>query len=127
MTSLTQDIKGKLSNLNVLEKIIAINLVVFVIGLIFKNGFSWLELPSDFSDFILKPWSIITYAFLHGDFWHIVFNMLWLYFIGRMFLNLFSAKMALNIYFLGAIFGGLLFMLCYFRGLYLKLMYTKFL
>jgi len=113
MTSLTQDIKGKISNLNVLEKIIAINLVVFVIGLIFKNGFSWLELPSDFSDFILKPWSIVTYAFLHGDFWHIVFNMLWLYFIGRMFLNLFSAKMALNIYFLGAIFGGLLFMLCY--------------
>jgi hypothetical protein len=39
--------------------------------------------------------------------------MLWLYVIGRMFLNLFSPKMALNIYFLGAIFGGLLFVLCY--------------
>jgi len=113
MTSLSQDIKDKLSNLNVLEKIIAINIIVFVIGLIFKNGFSWFELPSNFSDFIIKPWSIITYAFLHGDFWHILFNMLWLYFIGRMFLNLFSAKMALNIYFLGAIFGGLLYMLCY--------------
>ncbi|WP_034046132.1 rhomboid family protein [Wocania ichthyoenteri] len=113
MTSLSQDIKHKLSNLNVLEKIIAINVVVFAIGLIFKNGLSWFELPSDFSDFILKPWSIITYAFLHGDFFHILFNMLWLYFIGRMFLNLFSAKMALNIYFLGAISGGLLYMLCY--------------
>lgn len=113
MTSLSQDIKHKLSNLNVLEKIIAINVIVFAIGLIFKSGFSWFELPSDFSDFILKPWSIITYAFLHGDFFHILFNMLWLYFIGRMFLNLFSAKMALNIYFLGAISGGLLYMLCY--------------
>jgi membrane associated rhomboid family serine protease len=74
---------------------------------------SWLELPSDFSDFILQPWTIITYAFLHYDFMHILFNMLWLYFLGRMFLNLFSPKMALNIYFLGAISGGLLFMLCY--------------
>lgn len=113
MASLSQDIKDKLSNLNVLEKIIAINVVIFVIGLILRNSFSWFELPSDFSNFIVKPWTIITYAFLHADFFHILFNMLWLYFIGRMFLNLFSAKMALNIYFLGAIFGGLLFMLCY--------------
>ncbi len=113
MTSLSQDIKDKLSNLNVLEKIIAINVVVFLVGLVLKTGFSWFELPSNFSDFIVKPWSIITYAFLHGDLWHILFNMLWLYFIGRMFLNLFSSKMALNIYFLGAISGGLLYMICY--------------
>ncbi|WOD42718.1 rhomboid family intramembrane serine protease [Hwangdonia lutea] len=113
MTSFSQDIKNKLSNLNALDKIIAVNLVVFVIGLIFKNGLTWFELPSDFTDFIVKPWSIITYAFLHGDFFHILFNMLWLYFIGRMFLNLFSTKMALNVYFLGAISGGFLFMLGY--------------
>lgn len=113
MTSLNQDIKDKLSNLNVLEKIIAVNVVVFLLSFIIKPFVSWLELPSDFSDFILQPWTIITYAFLHYDFIHILFNMLWLYFLGRMFLNLFSPKMALNIYFLGAISGGLLFMLCY--------------
>ena len=113
MTSLTQDIKDKLSNLNVLEKIIAINVVIFVLSLIAKPYLNWLELPSDFFDFIVKPWAIITYAFLHYDFLHMLFNMLWLYFLGRMFLNLFSPKMALNIYFLGAISGGLLFMLCY--------------
>ena len=121
MTSFSQDIKNKLSNLNVLEKIIAINVVVFAIGYILTKTLSlpnetslkWIELPSNFSDFILKPWAIITYGFTHYDFWHILFNMLWLYFIGRMFLNLFSAKMALNIYFLGAISGGLLFMLGY--------------
>ncbi|MCF7567743.1 rhomboid family intramembrane serine protease [Sabulilitoribacter arenilitoris] len=113
MTPLSQDIKSKLSRLNVLEKIIAINVVVFVIGLILRTSFSWFELPGDLSDFILKPWSIITYAFLHGDFWHIFLNMLVLYFVGRMFLNLFSAKMALNIYLLGAISGGVLYMLCF--------------
>ncbi|MBP0904374.1 rhomboid family intramembrane serine protease [Mariniflexile gromovii] len=109
--SLTNDIKFKLANLNVLEKLIAVNLVVYILGL-FLN-LNWFELPSNLSNFITKPWAIITYAFVHYDFLHILFNMLWLYVIGRMFLNLFSAKMALNIYFLGAMSGGLLFMLCY--------------
>jgi membrane associated rhomboid family serine protease len=109
--SLTNDIKYKLSHLNVLEKIIAVNLVVYILALLIN--LNWFELPSDLGNFIVKPWALITYAFLHYDFWHILFNMLWLYVIGRMFLNLFSAKMALNIYFLGAMSGGLLFMLCY--------------
>ena len=121
MTLLSQDIKDKLSRLNVLEKMIAINAIVFVLGYILtkalnlpdETSLSWLVLPSDFSNFILKLWAIISYAFVHYDFWHLFFNMLWLYFIGRMFLNLFSPKMALNIYFLGAMAGGLLYMLCY--------------
>jgi membrane associated rhomboid family serine protease len=119
--TLSQDIKLKLSKLNVLEKIIVVNVVVFLLGLLIQfiqntfhqSSLSWFELPSDFSDFILKPWSIITYAFVHYDFLHILFNMLWLYVIGELFLNLFNPKLALNVYFLGAIFGGLLFMLCY--------------
>ncbi|WP_406684751.1 rhomboid family intramembrane serine protease [Seonamhaeicola sp. MEBiC1930] len=113
MTTFTQDIKDKLKRLNVLEKIIAINVVIFIIEKLFRLSFEWFKLPSGFSDFIGKPWSIFTYAFLHGDVLHILFNMLWLYFIGRMILNLFSPKLALNIYFLGAICGGLLFMLGY--------------
>lgn len=113
MTSLNQDIKDKLSRLNVLEKIIAINVVIFVLVKLLKLNLVWLKLPSDFSNFILKPWSIITYAFLHADLWHIIFNMVLLYFIGRMFLNLFNTKMALNIYFLGAICGGVFYLLFY--------------
>ena len=121
MTTLNQDIKKKLSNLNVLEKIIAVNVVVFVIGFILKlalsltgyTSLSWFELPSSFSQFILKPWSIITYAFLHYDPIHMLFNMVWLYFLGRTFVNLFNTKMILNVYFLGAISGGVLFMTCY--------------
>lgn len=120
--SLTQDIKYKLARLNVFEKIIAVNVVIYFVGLLLKplqgglntyKSLSWLEIPSDFFDFIIKPWSIITYAFAHYDFWHILFNMLWLYVIGRMFLNLFNPKQGLNIYFLGAIVGGLLFLFGY--------------
>lgn len=119
--SLTEDIKYKYSRLNIFEKIIVINVVVFLVAKIFlilSKGHSysfliWFEFPVKLGDFIIQPWSIFTYAFIHYDFWHLLFNMLWLYFIGRMFVNLFNTKMALNVYFLGAICGALLFMLGY--------------
>jgi len=119
--SLTQDLKYKYERLNIFEKIIAINVVVFLVAKVFiilSKGksytiFSWFEFPAKLGDFIIQPWSLLTYAFIHFDFWHLLFNMLWLYFIGRMFVNLFNTKMALNVYFLGAIFGALLFMLGY--------------
>ncbi|TYB70504.1 rhomboid family intramembrane serine protease [Bizionia gelidisalsuginis] len=115
--SLNEDIKYKLARLNVLEKIIAINVIVFLLSFLLKsvsgNIILWLQLPSEINSFLVKPWTIFTYAFLHFDFFHILFNMAWLYFIGRIFLSLFSAKTALNIYFLGAIFGGLFFIVGY--------------
>lgn len=109
--NVTNDIKYKLSHLNILEKIIAVNLVVYVIAFFLK--LSWFELSSNLDNFITKPWALLTYAFLHYDFLHLLFNMLWLFVIARMFLNLFSAKMALNIYLLGAMSGGVLYILCY--------------
>ena len=117
MTSLNYDIQDKLKRLNVFEKLIIVNLVVFLLAALLRNvfnlGLNWFELPSSFNDFIVQPWTIVTYAFVHYDFWHFLFNMLWLYFIGKMFLNLFNPKLGLNVYFLGAIVGGLLFLVGY--------------
>ena len=117
--SLTQDVKQKLLNLNVFEKYIVINIAVFVLAQILKpilktpTSLSWFHLPSELSNFITQPWSLVTYAFLHYDFMHLLFNMLWLYFIGRFFINMFNTKLGLNVYFLGAISGGLFFLLGY--------------
>lgn len=121
MTSLNYDIKDKLQRLSAFEKIIALNVLVYITGwIIYVTGDSiraqsllWLELPKDFWEFLQKPWSIITYGFAHIDFWHILFNMLVLYFVGRSFTNLFNVKISLNVYFLGILFGGLLYMLVY--------------
>ncbi|MGB6268242.1 MAG: rhomboid family intramembrane serine protease [Olleya sp.] len=110
-------LKYKYARLNVLEKIIAINVVVFLFAKIFRpiipGFFKWIHLPSDFYDFLYKPWTIFTYGFLHFDLFHVLFNMLWLYFLGRIMLNLFNPKMALNIYFMGIIAGGLAFLFGY--------------
>ena len=119
MTSLLQDIQDKFKRLNVLEHIIVINSVVFIIGMLlskignFHSSLYWLELPRSFSEFLIKPWTIITYGFTHYDFFHILFNLLVLYFVSRMMLNLFSSKIALSIYFLGIIAGGLAFLMVY--------------
>ena len=121
MTNLNQDIQNKLQRLNSFEKIILINVIVFVIGKLVAffsktashSSLNWFELPSDLWEFIGKPWSLISYGFVHYSFWHLFFNVLVLYFVAQILENLFRSKMTLNIYFLGIIIGGLAFMLTY--------------
>jgi membrane associated rhomboid family serine protease len=62
------------------------------------------QLPSFFS----HPWGLLTSIFAHYDFFHFLFNMLFLYFSGRMFESLFDGKRLLNTYLLGGLFGGFL-------------------
>lgn len=113
------DLKYQYARLNIAEKLIAINVVIFLLNLILVNLFrlpnivNWFNLPENIGDFILQPWSIVTYSFFHSGFGHIFWNMLMLYFFGRTFLNLFDAKKFLNVYFLGVIVGGFLFMIGY--------------
>ena len=121
MTSLSHDIKDKIKHLNVFEKIMALNVLVFFIGWLLKiivgiprhRTLSWLELPSGFIDALVKPWSIVTYGFAHYDLFHLLFNMLILYFVSRTMVNLFPIKQSLNIYFLGIIIGGLAYLIIY--------------
>ncbi|HEY9184713.1 MAG TPA: rhomboid family intramembrane serine protease [Salegentibacter sp.] len=116
--------KYKLQTATVVEKLIAINVLLFVLMYLFRtiaflfqfpsNFFmEWLVFPKEPGEFIFKPWSIITYAFLHSGIWHILSNMLILYFSGIYFLNYFSPKRLLNYFFLGVILGALVYMLSY--------------
>jgi len=112
------DLKYQYARLSVSEKLIAINVIVFIVmglitALISPSVENWFALPKDFFDFLMQPWSIITYSFLHGGIFHILWNMYVLYVAGRILLNLFDGRRFLNIYFLGVILGGLLFLLSY--------------
>lgn len=106
------------ARLSVSEKLIAINVIVFIVmglitALIGPNIENWFALPQDFFEFLMQPWSIVTYSFLHGGIFHVLWNMYILYVAGRILLNLFDGKRFLNIYFLGVILGGFLFLLGY--------------
>ena len=71
------------------------------------------RLPADFGTFIVQPWSILTYMFFHADFRHILFNLLALYFIGRILVDFINNRQFLTIFFGGGILGGALFLLSY--------------
>lgn len=108
------DLKYKYNTLDVFGKLIVINIVVFVLGIllnVFKLGgiMSFFSLPSGFWDFIVQPWSIITYGFLHTGLFHLLFNMLMLFYLSRVAANIFRDKQVLNVYFLGIIAGGALY------------------
>ncbi|MEG1586519.1 MAG: rhomboid family intramembrane serine protease, partial [Bacteroidales bacterium] len=68
---------------------------------------------SSLSKLLFRPWTLITYMFLHTDFLHLLFNMLWLYWFGNLFLRWFTEKQLGGIYFMGGIFGGLLYIMAY--------------
>jgi len=115
------DIRYRFATLSIAEKLIVVNVLVFILNILIPFLFAlhagvisqWFQLPKDVSEFILQPWSIVTYSFFHAWFSHIFWNMLLLYFTGRIFLNLFSPKRFLNVYFTGIIVGGLTFLLSY--------------
>lgn len=114
----------RFSQFNIAEKLILINVVCFVIPFFLRSIFflfnlpsqsflSFFELPSSIGDFIYQPWSLFTYGFLHHSIGHIFWNMLLLYYASQFFLNLFSSQRFINVYFMGILLGGLVFILSY--------------
>lgn len=108
------------------RKIIAINVLVFLVMVLFQVGSflfqssnaailvqQYLTLPASFGNWLFKPWSIITYMFLHDGFFHVLFNMLWLHWLGNLLHEYIGNKHVYRAYFLGGIFGGLIYMLAY--------------
>lgn len=65
-------------------------------------------LQTDPELFIRNPWGLFTSIFSHVGFFHLLMNMLFLYFAGNMFLQLFSNRRLLHVYIIGGIVGGLL-------------------
>ena len=124
MATIITDLKDSFRRGSIHIQLIYINVAVFVavtlagIALQLFNMeqarvFDWLELPASPARFIMQPWSLLTYMFMHGGLLHILFNMLWLYWFGAIFLNMFSSKHLRGLYVLGGICGGALYMLAY--------------
>lgn len=76
---------------------------------------NWTALNSNAETFITRPWTILTYSFMHSmrSIFHIIFNMLWFYWFGKMIQDYLGKDKVLALYVLGAIAGGVFYLLSY--------------
>ena len=121
-----EDIKKTFRDGSTLTKLIYVNIAVFilititaVIGFLLNNSdfsikaLNLFSVPSSFKALLLRPWTLITYMFVHKDIWHILFNMLWLYWFGNIFLEYLDQRKLFTVYFLGGLSGALLYILSF--------------
>lgn len=124
--TLLKELKYKFQQGNAVVQIILVNVLVYftfsLIGLFFflfnqtdslSRFMQWLMLPAAVPNFIWQPWSIFSYMFLHEGFFHLLFNMLWLYWLGNLFQQYLGNSKTYQAYIIGGVFGGLVYMLAY--------------
>lgn len=124
MNDIIANIKQKFQSGTLVEKLIFINIGIFVLtyftgALGSLMGFSenlflkWLSLPAHINSLLSKPWTLVTYGFMHGDFIHLLINLISIFYIGNLFTDYFTPKKLLNFYLMGTLFGGILFIISY--------------
>jgi membrane associated rhomboid family serine protease len=108
-----------------LTGLIAVNIAVFVLYHVARMFYSFfadvqgfpldhrLAAPADVDTLIRRPWTLITYMFFHQGMLHLLFNMLWLYWFGKIFRTCFSGWQLVNVYILGGLTGALFYILSY--------------
>ncbi|SFB51375.1 rhomboid family protein [Algoriphagus aquimarinus] len=111
---------------NSLYKLLAINILVFFVVLVFRvfmtigglgnlytTILSYLMMPASFSRLATQPWSIFTYMFLHEGILHILFNMLFLFWFGQLIHQFLGSRKLANLYILGGLAGALFYVVIY--------------
>ncbi len=108
----------------VLSQLIGINILVFLVITVSSILFFFagvrenllvkmLSVPASYGALAYRPWGMFTYMFTHSGFFHLLFNMLWLFWIGKLFIKYFDAQKLLWLYIAGGIGGAILYTLLY--------------
>ena len=125
LQSIWDDIRREFDYGNMINRIIIVNVAVYLVinlAWVFLRVFNGWETPNLYLDIrnflaisssgwhmLTHPWSIITHMFLHEDFWHILWNMLFLFWFGRIFGDMLGDRRVLPLYILGGLAGALFF------------------
>ncbi len=120
--TIADNIKYQFSSGGYLIRLLYINCGVFIlmklallICVLFElpitDQIAYLELPANLHTLLRTPWTLLTYMFVHVDFWHIIFNMLALYWFGRIFLDYLSQKQLVGVYVLGGLAGAIIYLI----------------
>jgi len=120
--AIIDEIKASFKSGSTLTRLIYINLAIFVlVNLVevfyfllnkhasYPNFLLLFAVPADLGQLATRPWSIITYMFLHKNFLHVLFNLLWLYWFGRVFLEYLDSRKLVGVYLLGGLSGAILY------------------
>ncbi|MCK4750957.1 MAG: rhomboid family intramembrane serine protease [Bacteroidales bacterium] len=124
--SIIDEVKESFRKGNTLHKLIYLNLGLFltvqIVRIIlflsdsyglFEDFLNYLAVPANLDVLARRPWTLVTYMFLHVDFIHILFNLLWLFWFGTVFIQELGLKKLLSTYLLGGLAGGLLYVIFY--------------
>ena len=124
MAGIFDDLKHTFQQGNIVVRLIYINVAAFILctlvsvvlslfGISSAEVLRALYLPADLLQLLRRPWTLITYMFMHAGIWHLLCNMLWLYWFGKLFLYFFSSKHLRGLYVVGGLLGGLLYIIAY--------------
>lgn len=108
ISSLNATLRLIIINIAVLITVAVISFATSIAGDQFNMATAVLDLPP-FLGFITRPWSLLTYMFTHTDVWHCVFNMIWLYWFGRLYEQFTSGRHTTLLYICGGLGGALAF------------------
>ncbi len=115
--SFFDNLKYELNKHSTLTILLIVNVSLFFVINISASIFnstsvtSFLALPLSISEFIIKPWTILTYMFSHKDLGHLFYNMLLLYFTSKTFLNFLNERKLLYVYIMSGLFGGIILLI----------------
>lgn len=138
-TSIWSDIKREFFSGNVVSQLIIINVIVFIainlvtVVIFLSSGstanpvLQWIMLPAEIRELLRKPWTLLTHMFAHFGIWHLLFNMLWLYWFGRIIQEFIGNKKILPLFIYGGLCGAALLIISYniFPGLQSELPYVS--
>ena len=124
MSNILDNIKRTYNKGDVLMKFIFINAAVFfaihavgVVATLFRlsslDPLPFLAVPSQLNIILIRFWTLLTYMFVHVGFMHILFNMLWLYWFGKIFLSYFNDRTLGSLYVIGGLAGALLYIIAF--------------
>jgi len=125
--SILDEIKESFKHGTILTRLIYINIGVFLTFRFIQlfmvlAGFSpeliklWLSffsIPAEPITLLTHPWTPLSYMFLHFDFLHLLFNVLYLYWFGRIFIEIIGVRPFLKTYILGGLSGALVYFLAF--------------
>ena len=127
MSGLFEDFRSEFNKPNnTLVQLILVNVVIFLVLLLTKVSLTMaqnigvyyfvreqLMLPGGVRDFLHKPWTLFTYFFTHDEIFHILYNMLFLYWFGKLIDEYLGNRRLMGLYIMGGLAGGLLYLAMY--------------